>query len=199
MPRQKPATSLEKSQERNPNRFYCPYPGCKRSFAELWRLKVHHRAPPHIRGSGRERGHNVELKACPRCHEDIVVGKVHVCGTVPPAEEDCDSPELSPLEVPPNFMPAEPAQAQAAALLGGPLLGSNSLAEDFGCLEAMDDEWTKLIEPDLFEGLPPALASPINDAGMWQPALDPTSSFKVCLQPSTTPLKPPLVSRRLPA
>lgn len=21
-------------------RFFCPYPGCKRSFAELWRLKV---------------------------------------------------------------------------------------------------------------------------------------------------------------
>lgn len=24
-------------------RYYCPYPGCKRSFAELWRLKVHYR------------------------------------------------------------------------------------------------------------------------------------------------------------
>ena len=28
-------------QEKNPDRFYCPYPGCTRSFAELWRLKVH--------------------------------------------------------------------------------------------------------------------------------------------------------------
>lgn len=26
--------------ERNPERFYCPYPNCTRSFAELWRLKV---------------------------------------------------------------------------------------------------------------------------------------------------------------
>jgi hypothetical protein len=24
-------------------RYFCPYPGCKRSFAELWRLKVHYR------------------------------------------------------------------------------------------------------------------------------------------------------------
>jgi hypothetical protein len=24
-------------------RYCCPYPGCKRSFAELWRLKVHFR------------------------------------------------------------------------------------------------------------------------------------------------------------
>ncbi len=31
-------------------------------------------------------------------------------------------------------MPAEPAQAQAAALLGGPLLGSNSLAEDLSAV-----------------------------------------------------------------
>jgi hypothetical protein len=36
----------------DPDRFYCPYPGCNRSFAELWRLKVHYRAPPDVRGSG---------------------------------------------------------------------------------------------------------------------------------------------------
>ena len=29
--------------ERNPERFYCPYPNCTRSFAELWRLKVYYR------------------------------------------------------------------------------------------------------------------------------------------------------------
>ena len=28
--------------ERNPERFYCPYPNCTRSFAELWRLKVNY-------------------------------------------------------------------------------------------------------------------------------------------------------------
>lgn len=64
---------------KDPERFYCPWPGCKRSFAELWRLKVHHRAPPHIRGSGRERGHNVELTHCSRCHEQLVAGRVHAC------------------------------------------------------------------------------------------------------------------------
>jgi hypothetical protein len=30
------------------------YHGCNRSFAELWRLKVHYRAPPDVRGSGKE-------------------------------------------------------------------------------------------------------------------------------------------------
>lgn len=25
------------------SRYHCPFPGCKRSFAELWRLKVHYR------------------------------------------------------------------------------------------------------------------------------------------------------------
>ena len=40
MPRPKPAPSPAKKQEHNPNRFYCPWPNCKRSFAELWRLKV---------------------------------------------------------------------------------------------------------------------------------------------------------------
>ena len=39
------------------DRYYCPFPGCTRSFAELWRLKVHYRAPPDVRGSGKERGH----------------------------------------------------------------------------------------------------------------------------------------------
>jgi hypothetical protein len=46
---------------REGERFKCPYPGCKRSFAELWRLKVHYRAPPDVRGSGKERGHGQEL------------------------------------------------------------------------------------------------------------------------------------------
>ena len=33
-------------------RFKCPFPDCKRSFAALWRLKVHYRAAPDVRGSG---------------------------------------------------------------------------------------------------------------------------------------------------
>eukprot|EP00892_Ulva_mutabilis_P006826 jgi/Ulvmu1/4515/UM002_0241.1 len=51
--------------------FYCPYPGCKRKFASLWRLKVHYRAPPNERGSGKERGHGVELPICPACGEAL--------------------------------------------------------------------------------------------------------------------------------
>jgi hypothetical protein len=60
------------------DRFYCPYPGCKRSFAELWRLKVHYRAPPDIRGSGKERGHGTELTHCPKCGKALKPGKHHV-------------------------------------------------------------------------------------------------------------------------
>lgn len=46
MPRAKAgSTAGKKSTERDPGRFYCPFPGCKRSFAELWRLKASgHRA-----------------------------------------------------------------------------------------------------------------------------------------------------------
>lgn len=45
--------------------------GCKRKFASLWRLKVHYRAPPNERGSGKERGHGVELPICPACGESL--------------------------------------------------------------------------------------------------------------------------------
>ena len=60
------------------DRFYCPYPGCTRSFAELWRLKVHYRAPPDVRGSGKERGHGTELQHCPKCGKELKPGKHHV-------------------------------------------------------------------------------------------------------------------------
>ncbi|WIA08222.1 hypothetical protein OEZ85_007670 [Tetradesmus obliquus] len=59
-------------------RYFCPFPGCKRSFAELWRLKVHYRAPPDIRGSGKERGHGTELTHCPKCGKGLKPGKHHV-------------------------------------------------------------------------------------------------------------------------
>lgn len=58
--------------------FYCPFVGCNRSFAELWRLKVHFRAPPDVRGSGKERGHGTELKYCPKCGKELKPGKHHV-------------------------------------------------------------------------------------------------------------------------
>ena len=42
------------------------------------RLKVHYRAPPDIRGSGKERGHGTELQYCPRCGKELKAGKHHV-------------------------------------------------------------------------------------------------------------------------
>jgi hypothetical protein len=64
------------------DRFYCPYPGCKRSFSELWRLKVHFRAAPDIRGSGKERGHGRELDVCPKCQLELKPGRHHIgCST----------------------------------------------------------------------------------------------------------------------
>jgi hypothetical protein len=63
----------EDEDSRDPSRFFCPYPGCKRSFAELWRLKVHYRAPPDIRGSGKERG---ACAAAIRCAGELLGGVV---------------------------------------------------------------------------------------------------------------------------
>lgn len=37
----------------------------------------HHRAPPNERGSGKERGHGVELPICPACNEQLEPGKHH--------------------------------------------------------------------------------------------------------------------------
>lgn len=68
----------DRTKVKNPDRFYCPFPGCNRSFAELWRLKVHYRAPPDVRGSGKERGHGTELQLCPKCGKDLKPGKHHV-------------------------------------------------------------------------------------------------------------------------
>lgn len=64
--------------DKDPERFYCPFPSCNRSFAELWRLKVHYRAPPDVRGSGKERGHGCELQYCPKCGKELRAGKHHV-------------------------------------------------------------------------------------------------------------------------
>ncbi|GFR44963.1 hypothetical protein Agub_g6273 [Astrephomene gubernaculifera] len=72
-PQNQPASG--KDGAKDPERFYCPYPGCNRSFAELWRLKVHFRAPPDIRGSGKERGHGTELTHCPKCNKSLKPGK----------------------------------------------------------------------------------------------------------------------------
>jgi hypothetical protein len=38
---------------------------------------VHYRAPPNERGSGKERGHGVELPVCPACGEELEPGKHH--------------------------------------------------------------------------------------------------------------------------
>lgn len=73
-----PRTMPSKRTVRDGERFKCPYPGCKRSFAELWRLKVHYRAPPDVRGSGKERGHGQELSHCPQCGARLLPGKHHI-------------------------------------------------------------------------------------------------------------------------
>jgi hypothetical protein len=54
---------------------------------------VHFRAPPDVRGSGKERGHGAELKLCPKCGRDLKPGKHHVgcCAGKrgpPPSEHD---------------------------------------------------------------------------------------------------------------
>lgn len=46
--------------------------------AELWWLQVHYRAPPDVRGSGKERGHGTELTHCPKCNKTLNPGKHHV-------------------------------------------------------------------------------------------------------------------------
>lgn len=38
---------------------------------------MHYRAPPNERGSGKERGHGVELPICPACGEELEPGKHH--------------------------------------------------------------------------------------------------------------------------
>eukprot|EP00210_Caulerpa_lentillifera_P000553 g534.t1 len=66
------------SAKQSSDRFHCPYEGCNRSFAELWRLKVHYRASPDVRGSGKERGHGTELAFCPKCGAELKPGRHHV-------------------------------------------------------------------------------------------------------------------------
>eukprot|EP00798_Chlamydomonas_sp_ICE-L_P009196 gene9196-16335_t len=73
-----PAENVHVRTSKDKTRFYCPYPTCNRSFAELWRLKVHYRAPPNIRGSGKERGHGAELDICPKCMAVLKPGRHHV-------------------------------------------------------------------------------------------------------------------------
>jgi len=75
---QRPEDTSRIKRGKDEDRFYCPYPGCTRSFAELWRLKVHYRAPPDVRGSGKERGHGTELQFCPKCGKELKPGKHHV-------------------------------------------------------------------------------------------------------------------------
>lgn len=99
---------------RNPDRFYCPYPGCNRSFAELWRLKVHYRAPPDVRGSGKERGHGTELELCPKCGKDLKPGKHHV---------GCSAGRSAPRQAAKRVKPdngSDPARAMSQQQHGGP-------------------------------------------------------------------------------
>lgn len=65
MPNSQAEKAAKAGQARNPERFYCPFPGCNRSFAELWRLKV-------SEGGGDASGPADILDACARralsCH-----------------------------------------------------------------------------------------------------------------------------------
>ena len=39
---------------------------------------MHYRAASDIRGSGKERGHGLELGFCPKCNKELKAGKHHV-------------------------------------------------------------------------------------------------------------------------
>lgn len=58
--------------------YCCPWPGCRRSFPELWRLRQHFRAPTTSCGSGKGLGHSTELKICPKCGGKFKPGRHHV-------------------------------------------------------------------------------------------------------------------------
>lgn len=76
----------QKKAYKDPTRWRCPHPDCNRSFAVLWRLKVHYRAPVDARGSGVERGHGMELSHCPKCNAEFQEGRHHVnCSAGPTA------------------------------------------------------------------------------------------------------------------
>lgn len=73
-----PVKQRQKKAYKDPSRWRCPHPDCNRSFAVLWRLKVHYRAPVDARGSGVERGHGMELSHCPKCGAEFQEGRHHV-------------------------------------------------------------------------------------------------------------------------
>lgn len=73
-----PVKQRQKRAYKDPSRWRCPHPDCNRSFAVLWRLKVHYRAPVDARGSGVERGHGTELSHCPKCGTEFQEGRHHV-------------------------------------------------------------------------------------------------------------------------
>jgi len=78
--------AAQASAAQSDGRFYCPHPGCRRSFVDLWRLRVHHRADPDSRGSGKERGHGAELPFCPKCRATIYEGRKHM-NCRPPSDD----------------------------------------------------------------------------------------------------------------
>ncbi|KAG2485423.1 hypothetical protein HYH03_015805 [Edaphochlamys debaryana] len=102
LPPSSPAALRAKDKNDSSTRFYCPHPGCNRSFAELWRLKVHYRAPPDIRGSGKERGHGTELTHCPKCGKTLKPGKHHV---------GCSGGKTAPRQVNKRSRPATEADS----------------------------------------------------------------------------------------
>lgn len=116
------------------DRFHCPFPGCSRSFAELWRLKVHHRAPESVRGSGKERGHGIELPTCPRCMQTLQPGRHHVgcvsaCSKRKQKKEEAGAPSAERVaKAQKRAAKAEASReaqrAQVPILSQGPVLGT---------------------------------------------------------------------------
>ncbi|KAG2493953.1 hypothetical protein HYH03_007883 [Edaphochlamys debaryana] len=96
----------------DPDRVHCPFPGCTRSFKELWRLKVHYRARPDVRGSGKERGHGMELERCPRCETRLLRGRHHKCALSRAALTAAVTRSSPP--PPPAPAPAPPPPTRAA-------------------------------------------------------------------------------------
>lgn len=117
---------------RDGERYYCPFPGCKRSFIELWRLKVHCKASPDIRGSGKERGHGMELTGCPRCYAVLRSGTHHTTCI--------QSTEDPPAANPTCFEPLSGTEPIGKAKGGAPFSAGAAAATDSSQLH--DGSWS---------------------------------------------------------
>lgn len=76
---------------------------------------MHYRAPPDIRGSGKERGHGTELTHCPKCGKSLKPGKHHVgCSAGKSAPRQASKRSRLSTEVPESLEPSVKEEAEAA-------------------------------------------------------------------------------------